>query len=283
MQQYICYNGSYYRSDEPVLMHNNRGFLYGDALFETMRANGKVIHFFEDHISRAFYSMKALRMNPPDNIEKGYIKDEIIKLLNKNRHLKGARIRLTIFRDSGGKYTPDRNSISYIIESEALKNDIYTLNDRGLVIDIYQEYKKPLNVLSNLKTTNDLVYIMAGIFKKENHLDECILLNERNEVTESISSNLFLVKDNILKTPTLKSGCLNGVMRKQILSFAEEIDLKISLQHSLTPEELLNSDEIFLTNAIKGIQWVGAFRDIRYYKNTAKKLMKRLVEQTKLE
>jgi branched-chain amino acid aminotransferase len=283
MQQYICYNGYYHKAEEPVLPHDNRGFLYGDALFETMRANGKVIHFFNDHISRLYHSMKTLGMDVPEKIRTAAINEDIVKLLNKNRHLKGARIRLTVFRNSGGKYTPQTNEVSYLISSEKLPSDIYQLNDEGLVIDIFQQYKKPLNLLSNLKTTNDLIYILAGLFKKEQRLNECILLNENNELVEAISSNLFLVKENILKTPPLKSGCLNGIMRKQILELAEDVGLKISMEQKITPQELLESDEIFLTNAVHGIQWVKGFRNIRYYKSTAKKLIQRLNEITQID
>jgi branched-chain amino acid aminotransferase len=283
MQQYVCYNGTYHKVEDPILKHNNRGFLYGDAIFETMRANGKNIHFFSDHIARAYHSMKELKMDIPQKIEDKSIEKEIVKLLNKNRHLKGARIRLTLFRDAGGKYTPENNSVSYLIESEALESDVYKLNEKGLIIDVFQEYKKQMNLLSNLKTTNDLIYILAGIFKKENGVDECVIMNERNFITESISSNIFLVKGNILKTPSLKSGCLNGIMRKQVLEFAEEIGLKIALHPEISPEELLHCDEVILTNTVKGIQWVSGFRHIRYYKQVARQLAEKLKEKTKIE
>ncbi|MFO8234316.1 MAG: aminotransferase class IV [Bacteroidales bacterium] len=282
MQQYICLNGYYHKAEEPVLNYNNRGFLYGDALFETMRANGKTIHFFDEHISRIFYSMKELKMKIPKKIEDKSIKHEIIKLLHKNRHLKGSRIRLTVFRDSGGKYAPEKNTASYLIETDALDNETYQLNDKGLNIDVFYAYKKPRSLLSNMKTTNDLIYILAGIFKQERQLDECIILNDNNEVTEAVSSNIFLVNGNVLKTPPLTSGCLNGIMRKQVLNFTKEIGLQIALQ-KISPEELLESDEVLLSNAIHGIQWVGAFRDIRYFNKTSKEMLKMLNQLTKIE
>jgi branched-chain amino acid aminotransferase len=283
LKKYINLNGEFYDSQSPVLSHLNRGFLYGDALFETMHANGTQIQFFEDHIKRLTEGMKKLKMILPESFITQSIEKQIVKLLRKNRHLKGARIRLTVFRDEGGKYTPQTNEVSYLIDSEKLPTDQYELNKKGLQVDLFSELKKPLNYLSNLKTTNDLIYVLAGNFKKEHNLDECILINQKNEVCEAISSNLFLVKEDVIKTPPLNSGCLNGIMRKKIIEYAEISGMKISKDYPVAPQELLECDEIFLTNAIKGIQWVSGFRQKRFFKTTAQKLMQKLNEMTALE
>jgi len=283
LRQYINLNGKFYDNQSPVLSHLNRGFLYGDALFETMHANGTHIQFFDDHIERLMDAMKKLKMIIPEEFITKAIEKQIVKLLRKNRHLKGARIRLTVFRNEGGKYTPQTNEVSYLIDSEKLPSYEYELNKKGLQIDLFNELRKPINYLSNLKTTNDLIYVLAGNFKKENELDECIIINQNNEVCEAISSNLFIVKDQIIKTPPLKSGCLNGIMRKKVIAYAKELGFKISVNYTIAPQELLNCDEIFLTNAIKGIQWVGGFRQKRFYKTTANKLIQKLNAETALE
>ena len=283
LKKYINLNGEFCDSQAPVLTHLNRGFLYGDALFETMHANGTQIQFFDDHIERLMEGMKKLKMILPESFITKSIEKQIIKLLRKNRHLKGARIRLTVFRNEGGKYTPQTNEISYLIDSEKLPYDQYELNKKGLQIDLFSELKKPLNYLSNLKTTNDLIFVLAGDFKKEHNLDECILINQKNEVCEAISSNVFLVKDNIIKTPPRNSGCLNGIMRKKIIEYANSLGMKISKDYPIAPQELLECDEIFLTNTIKGIQWVGGFRQKRYFKTNAQKLIQKLNEETSLE
>lgn len=282
-KQYINLNGDYFDANEPILSHRNRGFLYGDALFETIHANGTQLQFFDDHLSRLQEGMRRLGMTPSPSIQSGNIEKECVKLLQKNKHLKGARVRITVFRNQGGKYTPENNHSSYLIDSENLPFDQYRLNEKGYHIDLFSELKKPLNFLSNLKTTNDLIYVLAGNFKASHNLDECILINQHNEVCEGISSNVFMVKNDVLKTPPLRSGCLDGIMRRKVLSFAASVDLKISDNHPITPQELLESDEIFFTNAIKGIQWVGGFRQKRYYKQTAKLLTEVLNEKTKLE
>jgi len=283
MQQYINLNGTYRKADEPNLNHGNRGFQYGDALFETMHANGKVIQFFDQHMERLTKAMGMLKMEIPLNISGKTIEKEIGRLLHKNRHLKGARVRLTVFRNPGGGYTPENNACSYLIETSPLQHDTYRLNDKGLFIDVFPALKKPIHPLSNLKTTNDLIYVMAGLYKKEQGLDECLLMNERDEIIESVSSNVFMVYDGVLVTPPLASGCLEGIMREQIMDCAYALKMKVSDHLPLRLTNLMEAEEVFLTNAVKGIQWVGGIRQKRYFKQTTRKLLSVLNERTALD
>ena len=283
MQQYINLNGKHYKADEPVLHHTNRAFQYGDALFETMHANGKQVQFFPDHMQRLITAMGMLRMEVPSRIKTHGIGQEISRLLHTNRHLKGARVRLTVFRNPGGKYAPADLSCSYLIETEALESDTYRLNEKGLIIDVFSLLKKPLTPFSNLKTTNDLLYIMAGIHKKEKGLDECLLINAREEITEAISSNVFLVSGSVIHTPPLASGCLDGIMRKKIIEYAREAGYEMREREPLALGNFLHADEVFLTNAVKGLQWVSGIQKKRYFKGTAKKLLALLNEKTAID
>ncbi|MGM0530174.1 MAG: aminotransferase class IV [Bacteroidota bacterium] len=283
MNQYINLNGHYLDAAEPILNADNRGFRYGDALREAMHANGTTIQFFQDHMERLIKGMNYLKMEIPLPIKNHRIQQEIVKLLNKNKHLKGAEVKLTVFRNGGGRYTATNNSCSYLIETEKLNTDTYALNTKGLIVDVFQNLKKPITPISNLNNTDALFYIMAGNFKKEHHLDDCLLVNQNNEVIEAPGSNIFLVRKDVVKTPPLKSGCMEGILRKHILDFANDLGYKISHQHPVTFEDLTNADEMFLTNSIDGIQWVGGIRQKRYFKNTAKKLLNLLNEQTRLD
>ncbi len=276
VNSFILYNGEYHLKDEFGLSYKNRAFCYGDGLFETMHANGTDIQFFEDHMIRLKYGMGILKMEIPTIIESGFIEKEIIKLLHKNKLYQGVRIRLSVFRNDGGKYTPASNNISYLIETEYIKNDYYELNQKGLLIDIFQDIRKPANQFSNLKTSNSLLYVMTGIYAKEKNIDDCILLNEAENIIEGISSNIFLIKGRTMSTPTLKDGPVAGIMRKQILKIADSVGFKINHESSITLEQLLNADEVFLTNSISGIRWVLAYKDKRYYNHNAKKLVDKL-------
>jgi branched-chain amino acid aminotransferase len=276
VNSFILCNGEYHFKDEFGLSYKNRAFCYGDALFETMHANGTDIQFFNDHITRLKYGMDILKMEIPSVIETGHIEKEIIKLLHKNKLYQGVRIRLTIFRNEGGKYTPQNNTISYLAETEYIENDQYEINQKGLVIDLFRDIKKPANKLANLKSANALLYVMAGLYAKNKNLDDCILLNEHDHLVEGISSNLFLVKGNIVSTPPLKDGPVAGIMRKQILKIADKYGLKVNYERSLKESDLLEADEVFLTNSITGIRWVLAYKDRRYFNNISRQFVEKL-------
>ncbi len=283
MKQYINLNGHHHDAEEPVLAADNRGFRFGDALCENIRANGTTLHFFTDHMQRLIKSMNFLSMDLPGPVKTHHIRNEMVKLLYKNKHLKGAQVRLTVFRDGGENYNTPGNSCSYLIESSKLETDVYALNKKGLIVDLFRNMKKPITPLSNLNTTNALFYILAENFRKEHNLDDCLLVNQNNELTEAIGSNLFLVKENIIKTPPLKSGCPDGILRKHILDFSHHLGYKMSRESPVVFDDLLNADEMFLTDTIAGIQWVAGIRQKRYYKDTAKKLLNLLNEKTRID
>jgi len=220
--------------------------------------------FLRDHITRLKLGMTVLRMNLPAELNTDNIHEFIINLLKHNVHAPNARVRLTVFRNNGGYYTPETNDISFLIESEELTTG-YELNHKGFWVDIYADIKKSINKLSNIKTGNALMYVMAGIAKQSMKLDECFLINENGTICESISSNIFVVKNGTLYTAPLTEGCVAGVMRKQIMTLATENKI-LTFESAITSYTLMNGDEVFLTNSINGIQWVGQFKD-KFYTN----------------
>lgn len=276
--KYIFFNSEFHKTEQPIFNTDNRAFNYGDALFETIHANGTTPQFLELHIQRLILGMKVLKMNIPDNFRTEYFNSIIINILNKNRQLQGARVKITVFRNSGGLYTPLTNEISFIVESSPLENDRYILNNNGYAIDIFQLLRKPVNILSNLKTTNSLIFVLAGIFKKEKNIDDCLILNEKDRVIESISSNIFIVKNTKILTPALSEGCLAGIMRFTVIGLLKNLGYSVNDNCSLTIQDILTADEVFLTNAIAGVRWVLAFRNKRYYNDTSKFLVQRLNE-----
>ncbi len=257
------YNGHLISLYEPAISFTNRAFRYGDSLFESIRYSKGKVMFLADHIKRIKLSMTILRMNVPAEFSTPNIEALILHLLNENSISSDARIRLTVFRNDGGYYTPDTNDISFLIETEALETEGYALNQKGLWVDVYAEIKKPISKIANLKTGSALLYVMAGLTKKSLKLDDCLLINENGHIIESISANLFVIKNGALYTSPLTDGCIEGVMRKQILALAS-LNRILTFEQSLTVNTLMNGDEVFLTNAIKGIQWVGQFKNTFY-------------------
>jgi len=274
--RHIIYNGEIFSASEPIIFHNNRAFCYGDGLSETMHAFGTEIQFADLHFQRLYKGMKVLEMNIPDTVEQKKISREITRLLNRDKLFNGSIIRLSIFRDSKGSYTPERNDVSYVIECNPLEFEKYLLNKVGLTIDIYADIVKQVTLFSNFKTANALLNVLAGIYVNKYGLGDALILNEKKSIIESTHSNVFFVKDNWLYTPGLETGCIAGIMRHKILQFGNLLNLKIEEKNYISEKNLLEADEVFFTNAIEGIRWVVAYKQRRYYNKFASRLNEKL-------
>ncbi|RPH31271.1 MAG: 4-amino-4-deoxychorismate lyase [Bacteroidales bacterium] len=271
-KRYIWINGDMISSDTPALVVGNRSFLYGDGLFETIHAYGTQGRNLNLHLSRLKRGMEILNIDLPPFLDENMLSKEITRLLNKNRIFESARVRLTVYRNQGGKYIPENNVAGIIIEVEPLELNMYQLNSKGYTIELYHEIRKPVNSLSSIKSCNSLHYILAGIFLKNNGVNDCLLINEHDRIAEAISSNVFIVKDDNIYTPAISEGCIPGVMREVIIKVAPKLGLKVNNQVAIPVQKLLDCDEVFLTNAITGIRWVGAFRQQRYFNKISKLL-----------
>ena len=269
---YVNNNGVLILSQTYALKPGNRGHLYGDGLFESIRIrNGKPINL-DNHYARLMEGMKVLKMNVSSSFTIEHLNQQICELLEQNKITKGGKIRLSIDRKQGGTFLPKTNEVDYFIEAFPLPNNEFTLNDAGLVIDLYEDMKKPVTILSNFKTKNCLLYIMSQITAKEKGVDDLFIQNNKMGIIEGSSSNLFVVSNGVLYTPSLDLGCLGGTMRMQIINLAIANNIKV-YECNITPQNLLVADEIFLTNAIQGINWVGSYRTKRYFNTMSKQLV----------
>lgn len=264
-------NGQLFSPETKVFGTSNRAFRYGDGLFETMRMIEGNLMYFKFHMERLFKGMNALKLHYHKSFDSELIASEIFSLARANKIYKNARVRFSVFREDGGWYTPEKNTFQYLIEIQGLEESSY-IAEKGLIVDVYPELRKDYTSISSLKTINALPYVLAGVYRKENQLDECILLNRENNIVESISSNIFLVKENKIYTPAISEGCIDGVMRKVVIEIIKK--KKLQLLESKLPVALLeHSDEIFLTNTIKGIQSVVGIGNKRYFSKLSKELL----------
>ena len=263
----ISVNGKILSDLKPALLVSNRGYRYGDGLFETMKVSAGKIILESLHFERLFNSLQVLKFKIPRLFTVEKIRNEILALASKNRCLQLARVRLSVFRGHGGLYENDQEKEpQYVIECWPLNESVNGLNENGFVIDIYPIARKSTDTFSNLKTANFLPYAMAALYAKENKLNECLVLNTAGNIADATIANIFIVKDGTILTPALSEGCVNGVMRKYLVKELNKAnqDVKESI---LTENDIKNADEIFLTNAINGIRWVKQFRD-KVYSNT---------------
>jgi branched-subunit amino acid aminotransferase/4-amino-4-deoxychorismate lyase len=263
--RHILLNGEIIDASDPVLFHDNRLFCFGDGLSETMHAYGTNIQFSDSHFRRLYNGMRILKMEISDLIEKNKILREITRLLNRDKLFGGIRVRLSVYRDSKGFLMPEVNNVSYLVECTPLEPDTYQLNHTGYTIGIYPDMNKPITPMSNYVTANSLLGLMAAIYAKEQKYDDVLILNVNSGITECMQSNIFFVKNNILFTPGLSSGCVAGIMREQVISVAGMLKLEVRENNFMNEQNMIAADEVFLTNAVEGIRWVLAYKQRRYY------------------
>ncbi len=266
---FILLNDQFFLKDEATLKASNRGFKFGDGLFESMRmCNGK-LQFAELHADRIKTSMKALKMDGYNLLDEYFLKQKTTELARKNKINANARFRLTIYRDGEGLYTPTSNKVGYLLEVTPLDTTSYELNKKGLIVDVYDELVKPINKFSNFKTTSALPFVMAAIHQKEKKLDEVFLLNQNGFLCESTSSNVFVVYQNQIFTPALSEGCVSGVMRTVIMQIAKQNQVSL-IEAQINPQILVEAEEVFVTNAVSGLRWVMGYGRRRYFNELAK-------------
>ena len=273
----INFNGELV-SESDNLLANNRGFLFGDAVFETLKiVDGKIL-FLEDHYFRLMSSMRIVRMEIPMNFTLEFIEEQILMLAKNKECENSARVRFTVFRNSGGYYLPETNNISYLINVKSLATKSYQFNNSKYEVDLFKDFYITKQILSSIKTTNKLVNITGSIFAKENDLQNCLLMNDSKNVIEALNGNIFMLINNQLITPPISEGCLNGVMRKQVLEIAKKIENLEVVEAIISPFDLQKADELFVTNVITGIQPITQYRKKSFETKLAEQLIEKLNE-----
>ena len=278
----INFNGTLQKTNTTILP-DNRGLNYGDAVFETLRVSGGKIYFWEDHYFRLMASMRILRMEIPMSFTPEYLEEQVIKTITSSENKKGAfRAKILVWRKTGGKYSPTTNDVEFLITSEKLAEPFYTLNDSFYEIELFKDHYINSGLLSTLKTNNKVLNVLGSVYAQENDYANCLLLNEKKQVVEALNGNIFLVKGYKIKTPPITDGCLNGVLRKQIIKILGQMPDYILEEESVSPFELQKADEIFITNVITGIQPVSKYRKKEYTREVAKELLAKLNVKARL-
>lgn len=270
----VNFNGNL-RENTSLITVDNRGFKYGDALFETLRIVGGKALFWEDHYFRLMESMRILRMEIPMNFTMEFLEAEILKITNA-LYLENARVRFTVYRSEGGLYEPVTNDVAYVITANPLETSFYTLSEESCVVDLYKDFYVNKGLLSTLKTNNKIVNVLGSIYAKENELDNCLLVNDDKNVIEALNGNIFLIKGNVIKTPPISDGCLKGILRKQLMEIIEKTETYELLEASISPFEIQKADEFFITNVIKGIQPISKYRKKLFGTQITKDLLGKL-------
>lgn len=262
-------------TDQSNQIKHNRAFLYGDSVFETLRIIDNKIVFWEDHYFRLMSSMRIIRLNIPDDYTPDYLEENILKLhrlVSKNGH---SKVRINVYRFSKGKYMPIENNVSFIISCDPIINSKYLINSGDYVVDLFKDYYIDNQLISSIKTNNKIINVVASIYAKENGFNNCILLNNDKMVAEFINSNIFIIKNDEIFTPRLNSGCLNGVLRKNLLNILKKHSFT-TYEQDISTFDLTQSDEIFGTNVVQGLFSISKYRKKEFLNNQSKKILKLL-------
>jgi branched-chain amino acid aminotransferase len=255
----------------------NRGFLYGDGFFESMRFEKNKILLLDDHLHRLHRSLVLMEMSGQGFPDKQEMISYAQQLIKANHHGDYARLRLTVFRDASGFYAPEGSKASWVLQSSALEGS-YGWPEKGIHIGIYTRQSKARGPYSSIKSTSSLFYIMAALHAQKEKWDDALVLNTSGNIIEATSSNVFLVYNKTLITPPLSEGCVDGVFRKFILDLSDKKGIPFREQ-MVTETELNLATEIFLTNTIRGIRWVDRLGDKVFENKVAKEMFELILKE----
>lgn len=277
----VNYNGNI-QENSAILIDSNRGFLFGDSVFETIKVLGDKVLFLEDHYFRLMASMRICRMEIPMNFTMEYFESQILNLIATFSDSNSYRVRFSVYRDSDGFYLPKSRNVQFIVAATSLNSDLYAIGKESYEVELYKDFYVSKQLLSTLKTNNKMLQITGSIFADENGYDNCLVLNDEKNVVEALQSNLFMKMGNIVVTPPVSDGCLNGIMRKQVLEILKKIEGIEVKEASISPFDLQKADELFLTNVISGIQPITKYRKKEYTTEFASDVLKRLNAKIRL-
>lgn len=254
----IVLNSQVYEPGAPEITLLNRSFKYGDGLFETIRVyQGKAL-FVEDHLDRLIGGMQYLRYQFDAGEWREKMTAEITRIILLNKITEHGRVRLQVYRSGAGAYQPVSRKPFFVVEGFSLKSDFYE-SDVSLSVTDFVDISLTFSGITRFKTANSLPYILAAIHAEEEGFDEAFLYCD-GYLSEASAYNVFLVRQKKIVTPPLTSACLEGVMRKQVIRLCGELKIPIK-EKRLSPKSLLQADEVFLTNSVRGIIPVNRYRD----------------------
>ena len=273
----FIFNGKMMKEGIPFIGADSRGFRYGDGLFETMKFKHGQLILGNEHFARLWKGMQVLKFDIPKHFNPENLENQIADLLKKNGHTGMVRIRLTVFRGEGGLYDTKNHKPNYTIQTWMLPESADVWNSNGLVAGIYTDVKKSCDIVSNLKHNNFLPYALAALHAQEKKWNDAILLNAFGRICDTTIANIFLFKQNTFYTPSLEEGCIAGIMRKYIIN---QLGLNGYLvqEKAITIEDMIDAEEVFLTNSIFNIRWVGQLGDIKFSNKTLFSIYPQLIQ-----
>lgn len=238
------------QGEELQLPISNRAFQYNDGFFETIIIQNRKLKFWRDHQERIQEAAKALRLQLPKELLAPDFEEELLRLADRNNAATYGRLKLKIWRSGAGIYTPETNAVDWL----ATVQPTMPPAAKPIAVGICQNVHTVFSPLSYFKGPNALLYILAGTEKKELQQDDMLLLSQQHFISELISSNIFWIRNKTLFTPALTTGCVNGILRRNILWLCASQNIKVNEGH-FQVEQLYKADVVFSAN-VTGIKTI---------------------------
>ncbi len=267
---YVCFNGEILPQKHAHISFANRAFRYGEAIVEVMRTTGIRIPFFKEHFSRLERALDVLELSYASTFSDAELQRNIELLIHRKKLFNINKVTLTVWRVDDDELLSTKSNINYLIEAEPLEEREFTLNDKGFTIDVFTGAYKSYSYLSPFNTNDQTFRFQAKRFAKLSKLDECLIANPDSKIVEAADGNIFYVNGRTIYTPSLGSGCIDGIIRQKVLEIAEEKGYIIAETDPLPILFIQDIEEIFITNDLYGIRWVVGYKNKRYRrKNSA--------------
>ncbi len=275
MTNYIFLNGKIIPDTEGSISTGDRGFLYGDGIFETLRTyNGKPFKLAE-HLKRMRCSAEKLKIIPAyTNTE---ISESITKLLEKNS-VQDAYVRITLSRGEGGSALQMGDSLksTMLIQAKSLTPYDEKLYNKGMSLIVSGHRRSTTSPIYSHKTTNLLTSILLKEEARGRSAHDSIVLNTDGYVAECIVSNIFMVADGSVVTPSLDTNILPGITRSTVLDICRDSGIP-AREECFKIETLIKTEEIFITNSLMEIMPVSRIDDYQIGKEVPGKITQQLM------
>jgi branched-chain amino acid aminotransferase len=276
MAQYYSLDSKIYAGNELTIHPDNRSFRYGEGLFETIRLHKGEMPLWSLHWQRLSKSLPKLYFQLPPHFTETRLQEEVLRVAKRNNCVDAARVRITFFKGGGGIWEQPSIPFHCLVQCWPLEKKEFSMNENGLEIGLFEEGRKSCDIFSNLKTNNYLLYALAAQYAKAEKLNECLVLNQHGRVCDATIANVFFVRDAIIHTPRLQEGCINGVMRRHLLEQLRKAGTP-ALEAVYLHNEIMEADEIFLTNAMYGLRWVKQWGDKTYQSQQSSTIFHRFI------
>lgn len=270
--EYVILNGKAVKTDQVVIDTNNRAFRYGDGFFESFLCNGIEPFLFDRHYKRIVAAASALKIDVPLLPPEDNLRKQIALLISKKKYPPYSRVRITFYRTPGGLYTPQSSTPQWVIDHEPYTNKPFEYTPKGILTGIYEGEQKMASQFSAFKTCSSLLFVMAGMDRQTKSWDDIIIMNHKGRLIEGLSSNLFWIKNGTIYTPSIDTGCVDGVMRGYVMDVALSMGYSIIETEGIPPAGLSEVDEAFLTNTTQGIRSILGINGRRFFISHAPKI-----------